>query len=143
MLVVAEGVTRAIVTDLSTGGLFVTTSLPIASTRRVEAGIVFPAAGERPRIWVRTWIVRRKRVPQRLLAASRPGLGLEVRSASPNFERLVTGEPFLFDFRVELRGLGTPKVRVLTLRSENEEEALDLIRRQARGRWEVVSLKAL
>jgi hypothetical protein len=130
---------QGIVLDLSIGNMFVQTNATMQCKGSVE--VVFPATDQRPELRVRTRVARVKQVPPRLATVTRPGLGLEVVEAPPNYSRLIKGKPFLPQFRVQVRQSGSPRSRTLTLESIDEEEAKASALTITGGGWEVVGVE--
>jgi hypothetical protein len=130
---------QGIVLDLSLHDMFVQTSATLSRSEQVE--VVFPPDGPRPRIALRARVARRKQVPPRLVTITHPGLGLQILEAPPNYERMVKREPFLPQFRVMVRQRGSPRSRILTIESGNEEEARESALSKTGTTWEVLEVE--
>jgi Tfp pilus assembly protein PilZ len=130
---------RGIVLDISAGGMFIQTSAALQGQEEIE--VVFPATEEQPRIVVRARVARKKQVPARLVTVTRPGLGVQILEAPPNYERMLDGKDYLTEFRVQIRQVGAPRSRILRVEADDEEEAAAAALSQAGSGWEVLQVE--
>ncbi len=150
-LLMERGATGGIIIDVSPTGLFIqTTARPPAG---IPVDVEISETDSTPAVKLRVRVARQKVVPPQLVAISGRGIGVEILDAPTEYYELVgatpAGEwdedvaPPLPSFRVKLALSGTPRSRILTIKSESNEAAKNAAVEQLGDDWEVVSVESV
>ncbi len=136
---------NGMVIDVSAMGIFIQTSAKVARGEALELEVGVP--GQEAAIPLGVEVVRRKRVPDQLLALAQGGLGARItRAPEAYYEYLLSLDPVVAEskcapereFQIRARQIGGPRTKRLFLAADGMAHAREVAGEHLGDGWEIL-----